>query len=221
MARIVLLVLLVPALAQAAAPARKPVVALLPARASTPELNRLGLLMEARADSLLESSGRYVLLDAKQVRAMANQEAIELSQLADDAVADRALKLLGAERVVAVMLTADGGGATVHGSVRDGDKPVPFSVKVPADWSQALVLGSEAIAQALLARDKATLPAGGQKAQPESKSDAALKSLGVCWETGLRQPLSIDAPVGLSRAELSDKLGEVGVPEKQRKMRAA
>jgi len=200
--RRLLLLALVPSVVLAA-PARKPVVAVLPVKASSPELSRLGLLLEARATMLLVSAGQHATLDMKQVLAMAGQEGLEPSQLSDDDAADRALALLGADRVVAVTLSGDASGLTVSGSVRDGKAPAPFSVKVPGGWAAALTQGSEAVAKAALEKDGAALAAGAA-AQPESKSDAALKSLGACWETALKQPLGIDAPVGLSGRELDD-----------------
>jgi Tfp pilus assembly protein PilF len=200
--RRLLLLALVPSVVFAA-PARKPVVAVLPVKASTPELARLGLLMEARAAMLLVTAGQHSTLDMKQVLAMAGQEGLDPAQLSEDANADKALVLLGADRVVAVTLSGDASGLTVQGSVRDGKAPVAFSAKVPGAWAAALTQGSEAMAKALLEKDGGTL-AAGTAAQPESKSDAALKSLGACWETALKQPLGIDAPVGLSGKELDD-----------------
>lgn len=190
--RSLLLFALVPAVALAAP--RQNVVAVLPVRAS-PDLARLGLLVEARANALLLSSNQVTVLDMKQVLAMAGQEGFEPGQLADEARAGTARALLGADVVVTVELSGD----ALHGTVRDGKKPVPFDAKLPAGWSGALTAASDAIARAVLGAD--ALPADA-KAQPESKSDAALKSLGACWETALRQPLGIDAPVGLSQKEL-------------------
>lgn len=194
--RSLLLLTLVPAFV-VAAPARKPVVALLPPRASSPELTRLGLLLVARTGGLLRSTGQYSALDLKQVLAMAGQEGLAADQLSDDAVADQALGLLGADRVVAVTLAADGPGFALQGSIRGGKQPVAFSAKLPGGWADALDQGSEAVARALLQVDKAKLPAGA-KAQPQSRSEAALKALSACWETALRQPMGIEAPVGLA-----------------------
>lgn len=190
--RSLLLLALVPAVALAAP--RQNVVAVLPVHTS-PELARLGLLVEARANALLLSSDKVTVLDMKQVLAMAGQEGFEPASLADEATADKARALLGADVVVTVELSGD----ALHGTVRDGKKPVPFDAKLPAGWSGGLTGASDAIARAVLGAD--ALPADA-RAQPESKSDAALKSLGACWETALRQPLGIDAPVGLSQKEL-------------------
>lgn len=169
---------------------RAPVIAVLPPKAPDAAATRLGLLMEARALALLVQSGQTVL-DTKQVLAMASQEGLDVATLSDDVNADKALSLLGADRVVTVVLTAEG----VEGSVRDGKQSTPFSVKTKG-IAASLTAGSDAIARAVLAKEPP------KSAQPESKSDAALTSLGTCWELALKQPMGIDAPVGLSAADL-------------------
>lgn len=185
--RRLLLLALLPTLAFAE---RAPVIAVLPPKAPDAAATRLGLLMEARALALLVQSGQTVL-DTKQVLAMASQEGLDVATLSDDVNADKALGLLGADRVVTVVLTAEG----VEGTVRDGKQSTPFSVKTKG-VAASLTAGSEAIARAVLEKDPP------KSAQPESKSDAALTSLGTCWELALKQPMGIDAPVGLSAADL-------------------
>lgn len=179
---------------------RPAVVAVLPVK-SPPEHARLARLVEARTQALLIGANLHTLLDMKQVLAMASQEGLDPAALSDDANADKALGLLGADRVIAVSLTPDGPNLVVQGSVRDGKQPVAFTAKVPSARSLGLTQASEAIARAALEKDGGVFKAG-TKAQPESKSDAALDALGACWETALRQPMGVDAPVGLSGAEL-------------------
>ncbi|MCC6332788.1 MAG: hypothetical protein IT380_02225 [Myxococcales bacterium] len=203
--RRLLLLVLVPSVVLAAAPARAPVIAVLPVRAS-PELSKLGLLLEARAEALLVSAGQHTTLNMKQVLAMAGQEGLDVAQLSDDATADKARALLGADLVVAASLVGGADGFTVAGTVRGGKEARPFSVKVSVAWAAALNQGSEALARAAVEATGGTLVAG-TSAQPESKSDAALKALGACWETALKQPMGVDAPVGLSGAELDAAVG--------------
>ncbi|MBM4781673.1 MAG: hypothetical protein GQE15_28685 [Archangiaceae bacterium] len=187
--RRLLLLTLLPTLAFAE---RAPVIAVLPPKAPDAAATRLGLLMEARALALLVQSGQTVL-DTKQVLAMASQEGLDVATLSDDVNADKALSLLGADRVVTVVLTAEG----VEGSVRDGKQSTYSVFKVKEQSAHALLsAGSDAIARAVLHADPP------RSAQPESKSDAALTSLGTCWELALKQPMGIDAPVGLSAADL-------------------
>lgn len=184
------------------AAAQAPVVAFLPPHGSTPELDRLGLLIEARAAELLTTAHRTTDLHVKQALAMADQEGLDRASLSQDEVADRARVLLGADRVIAVRLAPGSGGVQLDGSIRSAAAPVPFSVALPGSWAKALKLGSETLAAAVLAQDGATLPAGAS-AQPESSSDAALKALGVCWEVALNQSLSAEAPVTIAPKELA------------------
>lgn len=195
--------LLVPALALAAEAPHKPVIALLPTQSATPELTHLALLIEARAGELLEASDKYSELHSRQVLAMARQEGLDAAKLSEAATADLARELIGADRVVAVTLaaTADGKGLVLQGSVRGEQAPATFEAKLPTAWPAALAQGSEALAKAVLAQDKGTLAANA-KAQPESKSEEALKQLGTCWETALTQSMSIEAPVSLGGKEL-------------------
>ena len=195
-----LFALLAPALLQAA-PARPPVIALLPAHASSPELARLALLMEARASELLEVTGHFSEVHARQVLAMAGQEGLWPERFAEPEQALAARELLGADRVVTVELSVEGPGLRVKGAVFDGRAPVPYSVDVPADWPTALDRGSEALARALMGDEVAT--ASIWHAQPESRSAAALQALGACWDTVLHQPLGVEARVALTPEELA------------------
>ena len=187
--RRLLLLALLPTLAFAD---RSPVIAVLPPKAPDVATTRIGLLMEARALALLVQSGQTVL-DTKQVLAMASQEGLDVATLSEPVNADKALALLGADRVVTVVLTAEG----VEGTVRDGKQSTFSEFRVKAQGAHALITeGSNAIARAALHAEPP------RSAQPESKSDAALSSLGTCWELALKQPMGIDAPVGLSAADL-------------------
>ncbi len=197
--RFLALCVMLPSVALAAP--RASVVAVLPMKTAAPEQARFARLVEARTQALLVIANAQTVMDMKQVLAMASQEGLDLGQLADDANADKALVLLGADRVVAVTLTASPGALQVDGSVRDGKKPTPFSVKLTGGRASLLTQASEAIARAVVERDGGTLKPGAS-AQPETKSDAAVDSLGTCWETALRQPMGVDAPVGLSSADL-------------------
>ncbi|MBL8921870.1 MAG: tetratricopeptide repeat protein [Myxococcaceae bacterium] len=193
-----LLLTLVPSLAVAAP--RPAVVALLPLEVS-PDAARFARLVEARTQALLIGANTQTVMDMKQVLAMAAQEGLDVATLAADANADRALGLLGADRVVAARLTIDGAGLLLAGAVRDGKKTSPFSVKLTGGRGALLAQASEALARATVELDGGTLKPG-VSAQPESKSDAALDALGACWETALRQPMGVDAPVGLAAEEL-------------------
>lgn len=187
---------LLSSLALAEAP-RKPVVALLPSAADATELTNLGVLIEARAAELLENSGKYTSLHAKQVAAMAEQEGFNPISLSDPDTAAQARAILGADRVITVVLEKTDTGSNLLGSVfENGKKDTSFSAKLPADWPTALTLGSEAVAKAVLAIDKASL-APAKLTQPSSKSEPALQALGRCYVPIIRQSLGVEAPAML------------------------
>lgn len=200
MHRLVLLLSLVANVALSATP--KPVVAVLPLKA-TPDTVRLGLLMEARTTALLSTSTYFTVLDLKQVLAMAAQEGLDPSKLGDDL--PRARALLGADLVVTASLSGGTTGFTLVGTLNDAAKSTPFTAKVAGNWSAALTQGSDALAKAVLTHEGQTLPPDTH-AQPESTVDGAVTALGVCWELALKQPMGIDAPVGLSGDELANAI---------------
>lgn len=100
MRRPVLLLALVPCLAIAAP--RPAVVAVLPLGVPSADAARFARLVEARTQALLIGANVQTVMDMKQVLAMAAQEGLDVATLVDDANADKARALLGADRVVAV-----------------------------------------------------------------------------------------------------------------------
>lgn len=183
-----------------AAPTR-PVIALLPPSATDDDLRGFGMMLEARASELIEQSGRFSELHVKQVLAMADAEGLVATQLSDEATAKQARSFLGADRVVTVKLATDAKGMTLTGAIIDAKKATPFTAKLPITWPEALTQGSEAVAKAVLATEKATLPKK-PIGQPESKSPEALRSLAQCYAIVIRQPLGIDNPAVLNGEEL-------------------
>lgn len=188
-------------LAFAQASERRPVIALMPPTATDDDLRGLGMMMIARASELIEASSKYSELHVKQVLAMADAEGLNPAQLSDDLVASQARTFLGADRLVTVTLTSDPKGITLAGTVLDGMKATPFRAKLAVTWPEALAKGSEAIARAVFMTAKVPLPAAF-KAQPESKSPEAVRSLAECYAIVIRQPLGIDNPAVLDGAEL-------------------
>jgi tetratricopeptide (TPR) repeat protein len=182
-----------------AAPAHKPVVAILPLQASTPEQRQLALLVEARAEAHLEASGGVTLLHLKQVLAMAGQEHLDPTSLGEADTVEQTRVLLGADRVLAVSLSESDDGLSLQGRLIDAKGATPVSVKLPRGWPQALAQGGVGLANAVLG--SALVPAKAV-AQPNSSSEPALKALGACWETTLKQSMGTEAPVMLSGEEL-------------------
>lgn len=183
-----------------AAPA-KPVVALLPPAAPDDDLRGFGMMLEARASELIEQSGKFSELHVKQVLSMADAEGLVANELSDAKNAGSARTFLGADRVVTITLASDAKGMTLTGSIVDAKKTTPFTAKLPITWPEALIQGSEAVAKAVLATEKASLPKK-PSAQPESKSPEALRLLAQCYAIVIRQPLGIDNPAVLNGEEL-------------------
>ncbi|MBE2251110.1 MAG: tetratricopeptide repeat protein [Myxococcus sp.] len=187
--------------AVATAAPTKPVIALMPPSATDDELRDFGLMLEARAAELLEQSGRFSELHLKQVLAMADAEGLPVARLSEEATAKQARVFLGADRVVTVALSTDAKQMTLTGAVIDAKKTTRFNAKLPITWPEALTQGSEAVAQAVLATEKASLPKA-PVAQPASKSPEALRALAQCYALVIRQPLGIDNPAVLDGEEL-------------------
>lgn len=181
---------------------RKPAVALMPTSSRLPELQKLGLLIDARASELLELAAKTNELHLRQVLAMADSESIDPSTLSDPKIASLARINLGADRVVTSTLEAKGSGLLLTGAVIDATRSTPFSVELPTTWPEAVVAGSEAIAKAV--------NGGAPKrasTQPESKSQEALVALADCYATVVRQPMAIETPAVLEPAELDAAIG--------------
>jgi tetratricopeptide (TPR) repeat protein len=182
---------------EAASSRRKPVVAMLPTTASEPDLQKLGLLIQARASEILEATGRTHELDARQVMAMAKAESLNLQTVSEPKTAELARRALGADQLVTTFLKRGQTGLVLEGLVMKDAGRTPFLTSLSSNWSTALVAGSEAIAKALLG----DLPSG-TVVQPQSTSESALMALADCWAVSIRQPLGILEPVVIDAGEL-------------------
>ena len=188
---------LVPLVAMGASSARKPVIALMPPDASTPDLLKLGLLMEARASEVLEAAGKTHELHLRQVLAMARVESLRPETLSQPNIAELARQALGADKVITTVLRRSPRGLTLEGFVIEARKKTAFKMALPRDWPSALIAGSDGIARALLG-----VQVPRTVVQPESKSEPALVALADCWAVALRQPLGVEEPVVIDAAEL-------------------
>lgn len=194
--RFALLVVLCGAAAVAAP--RSPVVAFLPPSSSDASLQRLALLLEARAAELVEDSNKVSQLHLKQtIRAI--QEEGFTGDLMDPRVADALRQAIGADRAVAFSLEPSGDGLMLSGVMVEGKKPRPFTARLPKGWSAALEAGAPALARALLPGIALPKKLTGQ---PSSTSDEALQQLGACYPVVMRQPLSVDTPSIVDLEEL-------------------
>ncbi len=194
--------LVVPLVAMGASPARKPVIALMPPNASSPDLLKLGLLMEARASEILEAAGKTHEFHLRQVLAMARAESLRSETLSQPVTAELVRQAMGADKVVTTVLRPSPTGLVLEGFVVQAGQKTAFSAALPRAWPAALVAGSEAIAKALIG---AKLPRG--PVQPQSTSEAALVALADCWAASLRQPLGVEEPVVINAPELEQAIG--------------
>jgi tetratricopeptide (TPR) repeat protein len=178
--------------------APKPVVALLPAASSSIDLKKLGLLIEARASELIESSGKTSELHLRQVLAMADAENLDPAAMNDAKTAALARAALGADVVVTMTLETKGKALLLSGVVLEAQgKSTPFSKELSAAWPDALVVGSEVVAGAVLGA-----PVRRTSTQPESKSAEALLALADCYAVIVRQPMAIETPAVLEPGEI-------------------
>lgn len=174
-----------------AAPARLPVVVLLPPQSSD-ELKPLALLVAARASEQLEATGGVTELHLKQALRVVQEEGFTSTA----ETAERLRGLMGADRALFFSLVA-GTPMKVQWTVADGKKLTTGNAAVGATWAEALEQGSTAISKALLGKAPKKVAV-----QPTSTNDEALKAVGRCYATVLRQPLTVETPSVLDAAEL-------------------
>lgn len=182
----------------AAAPARQPVVALLPPRAE-PALLPLATLVTDRASELIEAGNDATEVHPKQVLRALQEEDWTAKDFSGDAAAEDARRLLGADRVAFFSLVQEGTSFVVSGGVRDARRTTRFSVKAGPSWAKALDVGAAAVAKALLG---GPLPKLKVAPQPASTNDEALAAAGRCAREVEEQPLGVENPVVLDTADL-------------------
>jgi Flp pilus assembly protein TadD len=192
---------LVAAMAVAAQAAPAPTLALLPPGGG-PDEAELGMLIQARASSLLGATGRYTIFHVKQILRMAELEGLSASQLSDAAIAAQAGQHLGAARLAWSKLAArPAGGWDLEVWVRDrAGKVQHSSAQLPAGYAAAIEAGANALAKPVAAADNAKLPA----LDAPKISDDAWRAYGRCYARIVRQPIKIESPVVLDDAELKE-----------------
>lgn len=189
-----------------AAPARPPVVALLPPRAE-PALQPLALLLEARASELVEAGVAATEVHPKQVLRALQEENLTGGDFTADAALEDARRLLGADRVVGFSLTQTGKDLVITGLARDAKKATPFTLKAGATWAKVLDAGAAAIAKALLGKAP---PKSRDVPQPASANDEALAAAGRCAQVVHAQPLGVENPVVIDAGDLEAAVKDCG-----------
>ena len=185
-------------LAAGAAAQQIPVVAIAPPSAGSPRLMEAGLLMQAEASSWLAAT-HHDELHVKQILRALERHRIELAQLADPRLAQRARSVLGSllfvfarssRRRTARLLEVNGLGA-------DG---LPSQVTLPANLVGAVNGGALALEQVVAQAEHAAAPV---KRASSASSEAALAAYASCYAILIRQPISVEAPTLLGAVELA------------------
>ncbi len=186
------------------AQARK-VLAVLPPATQDEQANELGYLIQTRAVAALEPTQRFEELHLKQLLAAFGREGYEANQLGDPKAAAAAAKLVGADIWAFSELAKGEKGYTLSVAASDGKRTLHVDLSLGNDASRAVVAGATSIAQAVARLDGIEgykVPA----AQPNSSSDQAMRALGRCFATAVRQPMGIENPAVLEPKELEDAI---------------
>ncbi len=187
--------------ASALAADRTPVAVLLPvADPKVPPGLNLG--MEERTNALLLSTGRYDVVNARQIRSMALRHRMSLNDMTDPNTARQAAERLGATLFVYSKLSAAKGGWTLDISVgqRGEAKISTASVSLAAADNVAVHDGSKALALELTKYDGSKPPEA--EAQPMTAKDVAMRNYDACNARLIEQPVGIENPAVLNDAEL-------------------
>lgn len=187
--------------ALAAEPSRTSVVVLPPvADAKVPA--GLALAMQEKASALLLGTGRYDVVNARQVRSMALRHRMAPETWSDPNVARQATERLGATLFVYSKLTPSKGGYTLAVSVgrRSEPKVQTTSLTLPAGADQAVAEGGRGLAVELTKYDGSKAPEGD--AQPATTKDSAMRNYAACDSRLSLQPVGIENPFVLNDVEL-------------------
>jgi tetratricopeptide (TPR) repeat protein len=188
--------------AAAAAPAPLPTAALLPPGGPA-DSAELGMLIQARASSLLGATGRYTIFHVKQILRMAELEGVPEADLSLPEVANRAREHLGASRVAWGRLTPrPGGGWDLDVSARAALPPVKRTqAHLPSGVPEAIEAGARALASAVTSLDGTAVPDSTADAH---LTDEAWRAYGACYARIVRQPIGIENPTVLAETELAN-----------------
>jgi tetratricopeptide (TPR) repeat protein len=164
-------------------------------------LEPLALAIQERAAAALVEAGQDEI-HIKQILRMTEIEGIAPATLADDAVALRVARSIGASegkagpRVVYSRLSSAPGGYLLEASVRDGvaARPKQQRVTLPAGAAAAVREGGRALAALALGKEPPPVV--------ESKSDDAVSRQAECYAILIRQPMGIENPSVIEDADL-------------------
>src|SRR5581483_1216097 len=140
----------------------------------------MNLAMQEKASALLMATGRYDVVNARQLKSMALRHRMALDAMADPNVARQAAERLGASLFVYSKLTAAKQGFKLDLSVgqRGDPKTTTASQTFAAADNSAVDAGGRALALEVTKYDASKAPEGD--AQPASSKDTAMRNYEAC-----------------------------------------
>ena len=162
----------------------------------------LNLAMQEKATALLMATGRYDLVHARQVKAVATRHRMAADAFNDPNVARQAAERLGVTRFVYSKLTPAKNGWTLDVSVgeRASPKVQTSSLVLPLADDKAVDEGGKGLATELTKYDGSKAPEGA--AQPAAAKDSAMRNYAACDFRLINQPVGIENPFLLNEGEL-------------------
>jgi tetratricopeptide (TPR) repeat protein len=162
----------------------------------------MGLAMQEKAGALLMATGRYDVVNPRQVKSMALRHSMSLNDMTDPNTARKAAERLGATLFVYSKLSASKGAWVIDVSVgQRGDPKVSTASQNLAVADNAAVAdGGKALAVEVTKYDGSKAPEGD--AQPSSSKDVAMRNYEACDARLIEQPVGIENPFVLNDAEL-------------------
>lgn len=186
----------------ALAASERPSVVVIPPVADKKVPQGLELAMQEKATALLTATGRYDLVHARQLYAMARRHRMPLDSMNDPNVARQAGERIGATYFVYSKLSPAKNGWTLEVAVgeRGSPKVQGSSLVLPLADDKAVAEGGRGLAVELTKYDGSKAPEGD--AQPASSKDSAMRNYAACDSRLINQPVGIENPFVLNETEL-------------------
>jgi tetratricopeptide (TPR) repeat protein len=214
-----------PATAAAAAPA--PAAAPPPAAPAAPALisvaifppvgdkktpEGLALAMQARATSLLASTGKYAVISYRQIANMAARHGTKLETLNDPNVARESAQRLGVKHFVFSKLTPTKEGWTIEMSAGTVGELEMHASTASAPKGEAGAVA--AVGQNLAVAAAKVANAASPVAVEVDAKDAAVRDWAACEAQLAKQPIGVENPTVLNETELTRAVGLCGAAVK-------
>ncbi len=172
----------------------------------------LARTIATNASALLAGTGRFSVVNARQIAAMSTRHRVAPDQLADHNVAREAAQRLGVKLYVYSKLAPSKDGWTLEINTASVGDPTAETTTVTLAKGEASAVsnGSAALAAALAKTGKAEAP----KAAAIDASDAAVRDWVACEALLGKQPIGVENPTLLNEAELKKAVGRCGAAVK-------